>query len=111
MLNFGASKPRVRGGARAPGAPPGSAPVDFRCGSRILPRGPQLKSRDTTARLRVTSTRMRRREKRCDLDQFGPIFTEATLAALVKLFCCGLVKIGPNCQRSAEICHIRHPFS
>ena len=25
MLNFGASKPRV-GGARAPGAPPGSAP-------------------------------------------------------------------------------------
>ena len=22
MLNFGASKPRVRGGARAPGAPP-----------------------------------------------------------------------------------------
>ena len=26
MLNFGASKPRVRGGARAPGAPPGSAP-------------------------------------------------------------------------------------
>ena len=26
MLNFGASKPRVRGGARAPGAPPpGSA--------------------------------------------------------------------------------------
>ena len=28
MLNFGASKPRVRGGARAPGAPPGSAPGD-----------------------------------------------------------------------------------
>ena len=27
MLNFGASKPRVRGGARAPGAPPGSAPA------------------------------------------------------------------------------------
>ena len=26
MLNFGASKPRVKGGARAPGAPPGSAP-------------------------------------------------------------------------------------
>ena len=26
MLNFGASKPRVRG-ARAPGAPPGSAPA------------------------------------------------------------------------------------
>ena len=26
MLNFGASKPRV-GGGRAPGAPPGSAPV------------------------------------------------------------------------------------
>ena len=29
MLNFGASKPRVRGGARAPGAPPGSAPDIF----------------------------------------------------------------------------------
>ena len=27
MLNFGASKPRVKGGSRAPGAPPGSAPV------------------------------------------------------------------------------------
>ena len=27
MLNFGASKPRVKGGARAPGAPPGSAPA------------------------------------------------------------------------------------
>ena len=27
MLNFGASKPRVKGGARAPGAPPGSAAV------------------------------------------------------------------------------------
>ena len=26
MLNFGASKPRVKGGARSPGAPPGSAP-------------------------------------------------------------------------------------
>ena len=26
MLNFGASKPRVKGGGRAPGAPPGSAP-------------------------------------------------------------------------------------
>ena len=26
MLNFGASKPRVKGGSRAPGAPPGSAP-------------------------------------------------------------------------------------
>ena len=26
MINFGASKPRVGGGARAPGAPPGSAP-------------------------------------------------------------------------------------
>ena len=26
MLNFGASKPRVKGG-RAPGAPPGSAPA------------------------------------------------------------------------------------
>ena len=26
MLNFGASKPKVKGGARAPGAPPGSAP-------------------------------------------------------------------------------------
>ena len=26
MLNFGASKPRVKGGARAPGGPPGSAP-------------------------------------------------------------------------------------
>ena len=30
MLNFGASKPRVKGGgARAPGAPPGSAPGTF----------------------------------------------------------------------------------
>ena len=27
MLNFGASKPRVKGGGRAPGAHPGSAPV------------------------------------------------------------------------------------
>ena len=27
MLNFGASKPRVKGGAQAPLAPPGSAPV------------------------------------------------------------------------------------
>ena len=26
MLNFGASKPRVKGVAWAPGAPPGSAP-------------------------------------------------------------------------------------
>ena len=26
MLNFGASKPRVRGGPRPPGPPPGSAP-------------------------------------------------------------------------------------
>ena len=26
MLNFRASKPRVKGGARAPGPPPGSAP-------------------------------------------------------------------------------------
>ena len=28
MLNFGASKPRVRGGPGPPGPPPGSAPVD-----------------------------------------------------------------------------------
>ena len=27
MLNFGASKPRVRGGPGPPGPPPGSAPV------------------------------------------------------------------------------------
>ena len=50
-------------------------------------------------------------EKRCDLDQFGPIFTKATSAALVKPFCGGLVKIGQNCQRSVEICHVRHSFS
>ena len=29
MLNFGASKPRVRGGARAPGAPPLDPHLDF----------------------------------------------------------------------------------
>ena len=28
MLNFGASKPRVRGGPGPPGPPPGSAPTD-----------------------------------------------------------------------------------
>ena len=35
MLNFGASKPRVRGGARAPGAPPGSAPEGDLIGGMI----------------------------------------------------------------------------
>ena len=29
MLNFGASKPRVRGGPGPPGPPPGSAPVVY----------------------------------------------------------------------------------
>ena len=36
MLNFGASKPRVKGGARAPGAPPGSAP-DFTVKLSVIP--------------------------------------------------------------------------
>ena len=31
MLNFGASKPRVRGGPGPPGPPPGSAPGRVRC--------------------------------------------------------------------------------
>ena len=34
MLNFGASKPRVRGGPRLPGPPPGSAPADKRKGTQ-----------------------------------------------------------------------------
>ena len=42
MLNFGASKPRVRGGARAPGAPPldprlhPNVPQDFHIGKSLL---------------------------------------------------------------------------
>ena len=39
---------------------------------------------------------MRMRGKRRDLQQFGPIFAESTLAGLIKPFSHGLVKIGPN---------------
>ena len=36
MLNFGTSKPRVKGGAQAPGAPPGSAPEAVKCFKKEL---------------------------------------------------------------------------
>ena len=36
MLNFGASKPRVRGGPGPQGPPPGSAPVHSVPGSKFL---------------------------------------------------------------------------
>ena len=35
MLNFGASKPRVRGGPGPPGPPPGSAPEFYKVNDKI----------------------------------------------------------------------------
>ena len=36
MLNFGASKPRVKGGPGPPGPPPGSAPVCTDIGNHYI---------------------------------------------------------------------------